>query len=163
MTTKMRSTSRWPQTASAVRSWAAFWVMFGAGLKWEKGRGRSSRSLGLCKQGQHTHSWARKAMSALAGPSTVVSSGRRMLLASSLCKCLLQRPTSAAVATFARSRAIHTRPTLPYDINAGVEPFLSARALRGTAVEWHQGNLDRLNDLVRGVCTSRPGEVGQIS
>jgi hypothetical protein len=45
---------------------------------------------------------------------------------------------------------IHTRPNLPYEIEQGVQPFLSAQALRGTAIDWHQGNLGKLNDLVRG-------------
>ena len=62
-----------------------------------------------------------------------------------LCSCL-RRPS----ATAGLARAVHTRPNLPYDIRQGCRPFLSEKAIKGTAIEWHQGNLDRLNDLTRG-------------
>lgn len=37
-----------------------------------------------------------------------------------------------------------------------MQPFLSAEALKGTAIEWQQGNLNRLNDLIRGRLLYRP-------
>lgn len=58
---------------------------------------------------------------------------------------------SACLATsFKQYRGVHSIPILSYNVDAGVKPFLSPTALHGTAIEWHQGNLDRLNDLVRG-------------
>jgi hypothetical protein len=63
------------------------------------------------------------------------------------CRCLSSSITLKAQAA---TRAVHTRPNLPYDISGGLKPFLSSQALRGTAVEWHQGNLNKLNDLIRG-------------
>jgi len=86
------------------------------------------------------------------------SSDNSMNTASSsrLCSCLTSSLRTRAAAQripsaqlFAR-REKHTLPNLPYSLDSSLEPFLSTKALRGTAVEWHQGNLDRLNDLVRG-------------
>lgn len=70
------------------------------------------------------------------------SSASRML---SSCTCAFKR----SVVRVQRHR-IHTRPQLPYDLENGVQPFLSPKALHGTAVEWHQGTLSKLNDLTRG-------------
>ena len=55
---------------------------------------------------------------------------------------------SSAAPTVAR--CLHSRVELPYSIDAGLNPFLSPAALKTIAVDWQQGVLDRLNELVRG-------------
>lgn len=70
------------------------------------------------------------------------SSTSRLL---SSCTCAVRR----SVFRVQRSQ-IHTRPRLPYDIENGVQPFLSAQAVKGTAIDWQHGNLNKLNDLIRG-------------
>ncbi|KAK4046528.1 hypothetical protein OIV83_005980 [Microbotryomycetes sp. JL201] len=47
-------------------------------------------------------------------------------------------------------RSVHQRVPLPYEIDNGLQPFMSAQALRTTAVDWQQGVLSRLNELVQG-------------
>lgn len=74
--------------------------------------------------------------------AAATSSTSRLL---SSCTCAVRR----SAFRIQRSQ-IHTRPRLPYDIEQGVQPFLSAEAVKGTAIEWQQGNLNRLNDLIRG-------------
>ncbi|BGP16422.1 hypothetical protein JCM10213_004022 [Rhodosporidiobolus nylandii] len=59
------------------------------------------------------------------------------------------RPAAAAVAASSR-RALHQRVPLPYPTEQGIPGFLSPEALRTVAVDWQQGVLDRLNQLVRG-------------
>ncbi|KAK4049488.1 hypothetical protein OIO90_005439 [Microbotryomycetes sp. JL221] len=45
---------------------------------------------------------------------------------------------------------MHQRVPLPYELEQGLEPFMSAQALKTTAVDWQQGVLSRLNELVQG-------------
>lgn len=47
-------------------------------------------------------------------------------------------------------RALHHRVPLPYAPDQGIPGFLSPDALRTVAVDWQDGLLTRLNDLVRG-------------
>lgn len=70
-------------------------------------------------------------------------------LPTALRRLALARPTSAATAPFAR-RLLHSRVPLPYELEAGLAPFLSPQALNTIAVEWQQGVLGRLEELVRG-------------
>ncbi|KAK9896219.1 manganese and iron superoxide dismutase [Cystobasidium minutum MCA 4210] len=70
------------------------------------------------------------------------SSTSRLL---SSCTCAVRR----SAFRIQRSQ-IHTAPRLPYDIESGLPPFLSSKAVKGTAIEWQQGNLNKLNDLIRG-------------
>ncbi|SCZ88080.1 BZ3500_MvSof-1268-A1-R1_Chr2-1g04175 [Microbotryum saponariae] len=49
-----------------------------------------------------------------------------------------------------RRRNLHQRVPLPYQLEHGLEPFLSPTALRTIAVDWQQGVLTHLNELVRG-------------
>ncbi|GAA5970923.1 hypothetical protein JCM3765_007852 [Sporobolomyces pararoseus] len=46
-------------------------------------------------------------------------------------------------------RFVHHRVPLPYQLEQGIPGFLSPNALKTVAVDWQQGVLDRLNDLVR--------------
>lgn len=48
---------------------------------------------------------------------------------------------------------MHSRVPLPYAIDQGLDPFLSPNALRTIAIDWQQGVLTRLNELVRGELT----------
>ncbi|ORY38925.1 hypothetical protein BCR35DRAFT_311509 [Leucosporidium creatinivorum] len=47
-------------------------------------------------------------------------------------------------------RQVHQRVPLPYDLEQGLSPFLSPNALKTIAVDWQQGVLSRLNQLVQG-------------
>lgn len=77
------------------------------------------------------------------------SSTSRLL---SSCTCAVRR----SAFRIQRSQ-IHTAPRLPYDIESGLPPFLSAKAVKGTAIDWQQGNLNKLNDLIRGeFCFAHP-------
>ncbi|SGY20521.1 BQ5605_C016g08082 [Microbotryum silenes-dioicae] len=59
--------------------------------------------------------------------------------------------TAAAPSTVSiRRRNLHQRVPLPYQLEQGLEPFLSPTALKTIAVDWQQGVLTRLNELVRG-------------
>jgi hypothetical protein len=49
-----------------------------------------------------------------------------------------------------RRRAVHTRTPPPYELDNGLPPFLSEKALKTVAVEYQEGLLSRLNDVVRG-------------
>lgn len=49
-----------------------------------------------------------------------------------------------------RSSFLHTRVPLPYELESGLSPFLSTKALKVVARDWQQGVLERLNVLVRG-------------
>ncbi|KAK4692650.1 superoxide dismutase, Fe-Mn family, partial [Phenoliferia sp. Uapishka_3] len=61
------------------------------------------------------------------------------------------RPSALKVARpLCAIRSIHSRVELPYSIDNGVGSFLSKNALQTIAVDWQQGVLDRLNELVRG-------------
>ncbi|BGP40205.1 hypothetical protein JCM10450v2_004184 [Rhodotorula kratochvilovae] len=65
----------------------------------------------------------------------------------------LARPAAALPAASsapASRRALHHRVPLPYDAEQGIPGFLSPNALRTIAVDWQEGVLSRLNDLVRG-------------
>ncbi|GAA5894370.1 uncharacterized protein JCM6883_003802 [Sporobolomyces salmoneus] len=57
-------------------------------------------------------------------------------------------PTTRAAAVRGR-RFVHHRVPLPYSLDSGLPEFLSPNALKTVAVDWQQGVLDRLNDLVR--------------
>lgn len=67
---------------------------------------------------------------------------------------------SRVVRSSSRLRACQLRPTLarnvhdvrlpPYKIEDGLGDFLSPDALRGIAVDYQEGLLQRLNELVRG-------------
>ncbi|KAM0791496.1 hypothetical protein ACM66B_005949 [Microbotryomycetes sp. NB124-2] len=57
-----------------------------------------------------------------------------------------RRPARASL----QRRSVHQRVPLPYEIDNGLQPFMSAQALRTTAVDWQQGVLSRLNELVQG-------------
>ncbi|GAA5889743.1 hypothetical protein JCM16303_005364 [Sporobolomyces ruberrimus] len=46
-------------------------------------------------------------------------------------------------------RSVHHRVPLPYKLDQGLEGFLSPNALKTIAIDWQQGVLDRLNELVR--------------
>ncbi|KAL7282034.1 hypothetical protein ACG7TL_003501 [Trametes sanguinea] len=48
------------------------------------------------------------------------------------------------------SRALHKRKELSYPIEGGLGKFLPPHALQMIAVDYQQGLLDRLNDLIRG-------------
>ncbi|KAI0313448.1 Manganese/iron superoxide dismutase [Amylostereum chailletii] len=50
----------------------------------------------------------------------------------------------------ARSRQIHTRRPLPYDVEDGMGKFLTPEGLKMIAVEYQQGLLDRLNEQTKG-------------
>ncbi|GJN90532.1 hypothetical protein Rhopal_003543-T1 [Rhodotorula paludigena] len=58
--------------------------------------------------------------------------------------------SAAASAPAAARRQLHSRVPLAYSPDHGIPGFLSPAALRTVAVDWQQGVLDRLNDLVRG-------------
>ncbi|SCV72236.1 BQ2448_4930 [Microbotryum intermedium] len=58
--------------------------------------------------------------------------------------------SSAASRVSIGRRNLHQRVPLPYQLEQGLEPFLSPTALRTIAVDWQQGVLTRLNELVRG-------------
>ncbi|GBE79216.1 manganese and iron superoxide dismutase [Sparassis crispa] len=49
-----------------------------------------------------------------------------------------------------RSRNIHQRKDLPYNVEEGMGHFLPSESLRMIAVDYQQGLLDRLNEQVRG-------------
>ncbi|GAA6020235.1 hypothetical protein JCM11491_003858 [Sporobolomyces phaffii] len=49
----------------------------------------------------------------------------------------------------AGQRFVHHRVPLPYQLEQGLPGFLSPAALKTVAVDWQQGVLDRLTDLVR--------------
>ncbi|GAA5845560.1 hypothetical protein JCM9279_003076 [Rhodotorula babjevae] len=59
-------------------------------------------------------------------------------------------PSSLASTSFLRLRSLHHRVPLPYAQQQGIPGFLSPEALHTVAVEWQDGLLARLNDLVRG-------------
>ena len=83
----------------------------------------------------------------IASPSIMLSAASTSAPRTALCSCLRRLSAPAALV---QARAVHTRPNLPYDIRQGCRPFLSEQAVKGTAIDWHQGNLNRLNDLIRG-------------
>lgn len=62
----------------------------------------------------------------------------------------LRQVTSSLSPALAFRRCLHERVPLPYALEAGVAPFLSPSALQTVAVDWQQGVLTRLNELVRG-------------
>lgn len=51
-----------------------------------------------------------------------------------------------------KRRDIHTVRPLPYDIDEGLEGFLSPEALKIIGEEYQQGLLQRLNEEVAGGC-----------
>lgn len=92
-----------------------------------------------------------KGLSSILKPRTTYLASMNTASSSRLCSCLTKAARSPhSVQLLAARRQKHTLPNLPYSIDSSLVPFLSTKALRGTAVEWHQGQLDRLNDLVRG-------------
>ena len=62
--------------------------------------------------------------------------------------------TSPLRATPSLSRSLHHRIPLPYQLDQGLPGFLSPKALETIAVDWQQGVLNRLNDLVRSQSNS---------
>ncbi|BGP24804.1 manganese superoxide dismutase [Rhodotorula toruloides] len=64
----------------------------------------------------------------------------------------LARSRSPAVLNFLPSqrRLVHHRVPLAFDVDEGLKPFLSADNLRTVAVDWQDGVLARLNELIRG-------------
>ncbi|GAA5983548.1 hypothetical protein JCM10908_000329 [Rhodotorula pacifica] len=58
--------------------------------------------------------------------------------------------TTAAAVGGAQRRFAHRRVPLPYEAEHGLPGFLSPNALRTVAVDWQQGVLARLDELVRG-------------
>ncbi|GAA6006945.1 hypothetical protein JCM10207_009148 [Rhodosporidiobolus poonsookiae] len=62
----------------------------------------------------------------------------------------LARPQPRLAPLASSSRSVHSRVPLPYSLDQGLPGFLSPSALRTVAVDWQQGVLARLNDLVRG-------------
>ncbi|GAA5827487.1 hypothetical protein JCM3770_005253 [Rhodotorula araucariae] len=75
-----------------------------------------------------------------------MASLRTLPLPLPLARTLARRATSAP----GSRRSVHHRVPLPYDPEQGIPGFLSPAALRTVAVDWQQGLLARLNDLVRG-------------
>lgn len=63
---------------------------------------------------------------------------------------------SLRATTLVQTRLAHRRVPLPYDAEHGLPGFLSPNALRTVAVDWQQGVLARLDELVRGQ-SSGPG------
>ncbi|GAA6063328.1 hypothetical protein JCM10212_003914 [Sporobolomyces blumeae] len=64
-------------------------------------------------------------------------------------RATLLRPTLAS--SWAPSRRfVHHRVPLPYQLDEGLPGFLSPLALKTVAVDWQEGVLSRLSDLVRG-------------
>ncbi|KAI5480572.1 superoxide dismutase, Fe-Mn family [Pseudohyphozyma bogoriensis] len=61
-------------------------------------------------------------------------------------RAALKSASSKAAAT----RSIHSRVPLAYPLEHGVNDFLSPAALKTVAVDWQEGVLDRLNELVKG-------------
>ncbi|GAA5887009.1 hypothetical protein JCM3774_005130, partial [Rhodotorula dairenensis] len=57
---------------------------------------------------------------------------------------------SLLAAALQQKRFAHRRVPLPYDAEHGLPGFLSPNALRTVAVDWQQGVLARLDELVRG-------------
>lgn len=70
----------------------------------------------------------------------------------------LRQATSSLSPAFAFRRCLHERVPLAYSLEAGVNPFLSPSALKTVAVDWQQGILSRLNELVRGASAVREQE-----
>ncbi|GAA5875714.1 hypothetical protein JCM5296_005593 [Sporobolomyces johnsonii] len=66
----------------------------------------------------------------------------------------IPRPSTSAASSFASSssarRQLHQRVPLPYNVDQGIPGFLSPNALKTVAVDWQNGVLDRLNQLVKG-------------
>jgi hypothetical protein len=64
----------------------------------------------------------------------------------------LARSRSPAVASFLpqQRRLVHHRVPPPFDVEEGLQPFLSPENLRTVAVDWQDGVLARLNELTRG-------------
>jgi Fe-Mn family superoxide dismutase len=62
---------------------------------------------------------------------------------------LLRTPAALSAPTAFR-RHLHERVPLAYALEGGVGSFLSPEALQTVAVDWQQGVLERLNELVRG-------------
>lgn len=56
----------------------------------------------------------------------------------------------AAANNASQRRLAHRRVPLPYDAEHGLPGFLSPNALRTVAVDWQEGVLARLDELVRG-------------
>ncbi|KAM0752868.1 hypothetical protein T439DRAFT_323477 [Meredithblackwellia eburnea MCA 4105] len=59
------------------------------------------------------------------------------------------KASTSAIASSSR-RSIHSRVQLPFPIQDGLDPFLSKNALKTVAVDWQEGVLDKLNQLVHG-------------
>ncbi|POY74672.1 Fe-Mn family superoxide dismutase [Rhodotorula taiwanensis] len=68
--------------------------------------------------------------------------------ASALLRAVVSRPVATGPRT--SKRFAHRRVPLPYDAEHGLPGFLSPNALRTVAVDWQEGVLNRLDELVRG-------------
>ncbi|CEQ39646.1 SPOSA6832_01205, partial [Sporobolomyces salmonicolor] len=66
----------------------------------------------------------------------------------------LPRPSASVASSFASSssarRQLHQRVPLPYSLEQGIPGFLSPNALKTVAVDWQNGVLEHLNQLVKG-------------
>ncbi|GAA5986022.1 hypothetical protein JCM5350_005500 [Sporobolomyces pararoseus] len=67
----------------------------------------------------------------------------------SLRTSLLRTGAPSSAIRIGGRRFVHHRVPLPYQLDQGIPGFLSPNALKTVAVDWQQGVLDRLNDLVR--------------
>ena len=81
-----------------------------------------------------------RAATTAAAASTTAAAARPTLVAASLLRAT----------TGVQTRFAHRRVPLPYDAEHGLPGFLSPNALRTVAVDWQQGVLARLDELVRG-------------
>ncbi|GAA5965934.1 hypothetical protein JCM8115_000755 [Rhodotorula mucilaginosa] len=80
-----------------------------------------------------------RAATTAAAASTTAAAARPTLVAASLLRAT----------TGVQTRFAHRRVPLPYDAEHGLPGFLSPNALRTVAVDWQQGVLARLDELVR--------------
>lgn len=73
--------------------------------------------------------------------------------ASQVARVALRRRVPQSVLVDSGRRSLHTPlplASLPFDVDAGLPPFLSPAATRRLAVEWQEGLLERLNEHVAG-------------
>ncbi|KAI9616400.1 hypothetical protein H4Q26_010792 [Puccinia striiformis f. sp. tritici PST-130] len=63
---------------------------------------------------------------------------------------LRRKPLSVG---FNQRKYLHISPptsSLPFSIEKGLDPFLSAKTVKSLAIDWQDGLLDRLNQHVKG-------------